>query len=155
MGKTWFCQECRTIMQHHAEGFEKCPSCGAEAWPFGEGTYKRDERGAELATKKHGVWYCQRCRVPMIPVDEYYCKCPQCAAEIWYGDKKPGRSDARALRAMMETTEANPVYDAAPSFTPAGNARPVKGGGSHARKRHKADMAKPTTAELYRRLCDG
>ena len=105
MGKVWLCQECRTVMQHQEAGFDKCPLCGAEVWPDGEGTYQRDKRGAELGVKKHGVWYCQRCRVPMIPVDGDYCKCPECTAEIWYGKEKK-REDVREL---METTEEFPV----------------------------------------------
>ena len=150
MGKTWFCQECRVIMQHKAGGFEKCPVCGAEAWPFGEGTYRQDERGAELGVKLHGVWYCQRCRVPMVPVDEHYCKCPSCAAEIWYGDSGKRRED---MRAMMETTEDNPVYENARGGTAVAlSGRPARGG-AHSRKRHRQDLAKPTTEELYRRLC--
>lgn len=151
MGKVWLCQECRTVMQHQEAGFDKCPLCGAEAWPDGEGTYQRDKRGAELGVKKHGVWYCQRCRVPMIPIDEYYCKCPECAAEVWYGDRK--REDAiREIRAMMETADGNPYQEPGGLALP--NTRPVKGGGGHTRVRHKADMRKPTTEELYRRLCE-
>lgn len=148
--RTWFCQECQTMMEHHREGFDKCPVCGAEAWPSGEASYQRERpKAAALAQKIHGVWYCQRCRVPMIPVDGDYCKCPECTAEVWYGTEKK-RED---MREIMETTEEFPVFHHA-GESPAVGGRPAKGGGSHnGRGRRKADMQKPTTEELYRRLC--
>ena len=37
----WFCQECQTMMEHHEEGFDKCPSCGAEAWPSGDASGRK------------------------------------------------------------------------------------------------------------------
>jgi DNA-directed RNA polymerase subunit M/transcription elongation factor TFIIS len=151
----WFCQECRTMMEHHEEGFDKCPSCGAEAWPSGEASYQRERpKAAALAQKIHGVWYCQRCRVPMVPVDGDYCKCPECTAEVWYGTKKrDGQAD---MQELMETTEEFPVFlHAGEVCMGTGGGRPARGGGSHSGKsRHKANMQKPTTEELYRRLCN-
>lgn len=149
--RTWFCQECQTMMEHHREGFDKCPTCGAEAWPSGEASYQRERpKAAALAQKIHGVWYCQRCRVPMIPVDGDYCKCPECTAEVWYGTEKKKEN----MKELMETTEEFPVFHRAGESCPAAGGHPTKGGGSHnGRGRRKVDMQKPTTEELYRRLC--
>ena len=152
--KAWFCQECRTVMEHHSEGYDKCPECGAEVWPDGEASYRHERpKAAALAQKIHGIWYCQRCRVPMTPVDGDYCKCPECAAEVWYGTKK--QKDELDMQAMMETTEDSPVYLYPGEYSPAAGGRPVKGGGSHSGKgRRKADISKPTTEDLYRQLCN-
>ena len=154
--KTWFCQECRVLMEPQAGMFDKCPECGAEAWPSGEASYKQNKQGAELAIKKHGVWYCQRCRVPMIAIEDTYCKCPQCATEVWYG-KKTHAETRNDIRAVMETTEDFPVFNHSQDIYAAIiGGRPTKGGGSRSGKpRHKTDLSKPTTKELYRRLCDG
>ena len=151
--KAWFCQECQVMMEPNPAGFDKCPQCGAEAWHTGEGAYQQ-EPPAVMAEKVHGVWYCQRCRVPMVPINADYCKCPSCTAEVWYGARRADTMDD--IRRMMEETEDFPhlphdhgVYSALLG------GRPVKGGGgSHNGKgRSKNDLNKPTTTELFRRLC--
>lgn len=154
-GKAWFCEECRTMMEPQPGGFDKCPVCGTEAWPAGEAHYEQDKKQAAMAQKIHGVWYCQRCRVPMVPIDDTYCKCPQCAAEVWYGN--PHAETRDDIRAVMETTEEFPVFNHSQGIYAAMiGGRPTKGGGSrNGKPRHKADLSKPTTEELYRRLCNG
>lgn len=150
--KTWFCQECKTMMEPQPEGFDKCPACGAEAWLTGEADFKQDAQRAAVAQKLHGVWYCQRCRVPMLPVDDAYCKCPQCAAEVWYG--KPRRITREEIRAVMESTEDFPAFPHTPDIYAAmTGGRPIKSGGTHTGKKRKADLRKPTTQQLYKRLC--
>lgn len=152
-GKAWFCEECRVMMDPKEEGFYKCPVCGAEAWPDGEACYKQDTKKAAAAKKIHGEWYCQRCRVPMVAADDTYCKCPQCAAEVWYG--KPHKETAAEFREMMETTTSFPVLpDMSDIYAAMSGGRPAKrGGAKNGKKRNKANLRKPTTQELYKRLC--
>ena len=153
--KVWFCQECQTMMEHQEAGFDKCPVCGAEAWPDGEAQYEPSTAKAALAEKVHGVWYCQKCRVPMIPIDENYCKCPECTAEVWYG--KPKHETREELRGLMEEAEGFPhlPHNCNAGILYGGKAARAGGGGSHGKNNRKANMNKPTTTQLYRRLCDG
>ena len=82
--KQWFCEECHILMEQKGD-FAKCPVCGAEVWHRGEGQYRREMPGADIAVKIHGRWFCQNCRTEMEPITEDFAKCPHCAAEVWYG----------------------------------------------------------------------
>lgn len=140
-------------MEWHAEGFFKCPVCGAEVWPSAEGSYSHgNDRAAKLAQKLHGVWYCQQCRVPMQPIDGDFCKCPHCGTEIWYGKSAGGREN---IKELMETTEEFPVFVHADELClGVGGGRLSKGAArsSSRSSRRKALLRKPSTEQLYRQL---
>lgn len=143
--KIWFCEECRVAMEYH-DGYYKCPICGAEAWPWGEAHYKQDEVRAELGVKMHGHWFCQRCRVPMIPITEEYCKCPSCTAEVWYGRLTPkDKTDTEDWRELMEGDEEEGSCL---------QGRAVHGSSKANARRYMKYWKKPTTESLFKQLFD-
>lgn len=150
----WFCEECHTAMEQHRD-FDKCPACGAEVWPTGEGTYKKEQQAAELAEKVHGHWFCQRCREPMETITADFAKCPCCGAEVWFG-KTPhaaehdGEDNIAALMQDFAGTHTSEIYAAMVG------GRPAHGGGSRngKAKDKRTAMKKPTCEQLYQRLCN-
>lgn len=149
--KKWFCEECHEPMDEHGD-FAKCPACGAEVWYEGEGTYKQEQQEAELAEQLHGAWFCQRCRVKMEPITGDFAKCPECGAEVWYGDGKKAEPSTDEIRELMEDftrTHASSPYEAM-----IGGRAAHGGGGSKTGKAKdkRTAMRKPTCEQLYQRL---
>lgn len=141
--------------------FAKCPVCGAEVWHRGEGQYRREMPGADIAVKIHGRWFCQNCRTEMEPITEDFAKCPHCAAEVWYG-KTPHEVRRREehltndeIEELMRDFSQNhkgTVYEAMIGGKAArGGSGSKNGKGKDKREARR----KPTHEELFRRLVNG
>jgi hypothetical protein len=95
------------------------------------------------------VWFCQECRRMMEPVNEDFCRCPECGTEVWY---KYSRDKVKADE-VEQLMQDNIVHHQKNVYEAMVGGRPVKGkGGGGSKGRNKKSIDKPTQNELYKRL---
>ena len=151
----WFCEECHIPMDDKGDFF-KCPTCEAEVWAEGEGSYSKEQQAADLAEKVHGQWFCQRCRVPMETVTGDFAKCPTCGAEVWFGKtpQEVKEITGEDIETLMQDFARN--HQDEPYAAMIGG-RAARGGGGSKNgkgKDKRIAMKKPTCEALYQRLCN-
>lgn len=85
------------------------------------------------------VWFCQECRIMMEPVNEDFCRCPQCGSEVWYNysaDKVKGKSEEPGAYVSLSMQEGERVL----------------GGGSGVSCVGKHEKKKRSPQQLYNQL---
>lgn len=99
---------------------------------------------------KHKPWPCFKCLIIMESVDEDHCKCPKCGTEVWY-EYDEGCEESDEIEELMQ--ESFQRHNNNPGFSILYGAS-VPGSGSKTKGRNKKHlMQRPSTSEIYRRLC--